>query len=116
MRARPDALERELSLPSPAPEPEPAPPTPANGGLLDSASQVSVKVFKSPSSSSVPGGGSSMLLCLVVPQPPGSPSRTAHGRQGHQPQAFRPQRQLSTALSARWLLFHVFWLVSLSFC
>ena len=65
-----------------SPEPEAAPPTPANGGPLDSASTLGV------------------------------PGRAAHRRQGHQPHAFRPQRQLSIALSARWRLFHVVWIVS----
>jgi hypothetical protein len=42
----------------------------------------------------------------------GRPGRAVHGRQGHQPQAFRSQRQLSIALSARSRLFHVVWIFS----
>ena len=38
-----------------------------------------------------------------------------HGRQGHQPQIPRPQRQLSIAFSARWRLFHIVWIVSKNF-
>jgi hypothetical protein len=89
-RARLNALGRELGPSSPAPEPEQAPPTPANSRPLDLASPVSMMLFQSPLSPSVPSGGSSLLSGSSASGESPAVPPTDHGRQGHQPQALRP--------------------------